>query len=132
VQRPGGDLLMTMGSINSLALIVQSRPYQDRVARANIDLAMSAAAMDFELHVYFAGPAILQLAAERNSAQALLPPGYRAWSALPELTVTVVYAESVWLDYCRQKDIDLIMPVRSLGIEDMKIAWRQQQLAVVV
>ncbi|MDH3788890.1 MAG: DsrE family protein [Xanthomonadales bacterium] len=123
---------MAVVSDRSLAMIVQSRPYQNRVARANIDLAMAAAAMEFELYLYFVGPAILQLAADQNSIAALLPPGYRAWSALPELAKTTVYAEQAWLDYCRQKAITLVMPADALDSDAIRIAWRAQQHAVVV
>jgi len=117
---------------STLALIVQSMPYENRVARANIDLALAAAAMDFELHVYFSGAAIMQLALERDVTGAMLSAGYRAWAALPELAATFIYGERSWLDYCQQKDIELVMPVRGLSPSGMKSAWRRHAHAMVL
>jgi len=121
------------GNPNStLALIVQTMPYENRVARANIDLALAAAAMDFDLHVYFSGAAIMQLVLERDVSGAMLTAGYRAWAALPELAATFIYGEQSWLDYCRQKDIELVMPARGLSPSKIKSAWRRHAHVMVV
>ena len=42
---------MAEHAVPSLALLVQGRPYENRAARANIDLALAAAAMDGARHV---------------------------------------------------------------------------------
>jgi sulfur relay (sulfurtransferase) DsrF/TusC family protein len=123
---------MTGQTCKALALIVQSRPYQNRVARANIDLALAAAAMDFELHVYFSGDALMQLALERDSGGAMLPAGYRAWAALPELAETVVYAEQAWVEYCRKNGVELVMPVLALSPSGLKSDWRRHVHAMVI
>jgi sulfur relay (sulfurtransferase) DsrF/TusC family protein len=123
---------MPANECSTLALIVQTMPYENRVARVNIDLALAAAAMDFELHVYFIGAAIMQLALQRVSTGAMLPPGYRAWGALPELATTVIYGEQSWLDFCQQKNVELVMPTRGLSRPAMKNAWRQHQHAMVI
>lgn len=118
--------------VNSLALLVQSRPYENRAARANLDLALAAAAMDIELYVYFTGAAILQLASRRDCEIALLPPGYRAWAALPELAETGIYGEQAWLDYCELMKTELVLPVRALSQAEMATSWRQHDLAMVI
>ena len=123
---------MAAGTATSLALLVQTRPYEQRASRANPDLALAAAAMDFELHVYFAGAAILQLASRRDCETALLPPGYRAWAALPELAETVVYGETAWLDYCRLRRTELVLPVVALSGTRMAADWRRHDHAMVV
>ncbi len=123
---------MTARSANSLALLVQSRPYENRASRANLDLALAAAAMDIELYVYFAGAAILQLASRRDCEPALLPPGYRAWAALPELAETVIYGEQPWLDYCELMKAGLVLPVRALSAPDMSAHWRRHDHAMVI
>lgn len=123
---------MTVRSAHSLALLVQSRPYENRASRANLDLALAAAAMDIELYLYFAGAAILQLASRRDCETALLPPGYRAWAALPELAETVVYGEQAWLDYLELMKTALVLPVRALSATDMSAQWRRHDHAMVI
>ena len=123
---------MAANAANSLALLVQSRPYEHRASRANLDLALAAAAMDFELYIYFAGSAVLQLASRRDCESALLPPGYRAWAALPELAETVFYGEKAWLDYCRLMKTELILPATALTPTDMVTSWRRHDHAIVI
>jgi sulfur relay (sulfurtransferase) DsrF/TusC family protein len=117
---------------SSLALIVKSQPYEHRVARANIDLALAAAALDFEIQVYFAGSSILQIVAERNTGDAMLPPGYRAWAALPDLAETSFYAEQGWLDFCAGNGVKLLLPVEALSSSRMKQAWRNCRHVMVL
>lgn len=123
---------MARQSASSLALIVRSQPYGQRVARANIDLALSAAALDFDLRLYFQGSSILQLASGQNTAGALLPAGYRAWAALPGLADTNVYADSTWLEFCVENEIDLVMPVEALSTVAMKKDWRNCSHVMVI
>lgn len=119
-------------SHSSLALLVHSSPFENRVARADLDLALAAAALDFEIQVYFFGDSILQLATERNSTDALLPAGYRAWSALPDLAETMVYAEKEWLDSCTARGIKLVMDVKGLDPCGMAGNWRQARHVLVL
>jgi sulfur relay (sulfurtransferase) DsrF/TusC family protein len=116
----------------SMALIVRGRPYEHRSARADIDLALAALAMDFDLEVYFQGGAILQLASERNSLKARLPGGYRAWSALQDLGEVRIFAEQAWLDRCKDNGIDLITPVNALSAAELRRGWRRCRHVMVV
>ena len=109
---------------NKIALIVRSRPFAHRATRADLDFALAAAAMDFELEIYFVGDAVLQLADQRNVDGAMLPPGYRAWAALPDLVSTRVFAEELWTERCREKGVGLILPVEGLPKQQMSQAWR--------
>lgn len=117
---------------SSLALLVHTSPFEKRVARADLDLALAAAALDFEIQVYFFGDSIMQLATDRNSIDALLPGGYRAWSALPDLADTVVYAEKKWLDSCAARGIKLVMDVKGLDPCGMAKNWRQARHVLVL
>ena len=117
---------------SSLALIVSSKPYEQRVARANIDLALAAAALDFELRVYFSGRSIFQLAAERKVENALLPAGYRAWAALPGLAEVSIYVEQRWLDFCVANAVKLLLPVEALDSSGMKRSWRNCRHVMVL
>jgi sulfur relay (sulfurtransferase) DsrF/TusC family protein len=115
-----------------IALIVRSRPFANLAARADLDFALAAAAMDFELEIYFVGDALLQLAAQRDSEGAMLPPGYRAWAALPDLVSTRVFAEEHWTERCRDRGISLLMPVKGLPVQQMSQAWRDCPRAMVL
>jgi hypothetical protein len=65
------------------------------------------------------------VAAGRDGAAALLPAGYRAWAALPELTALRAYAERAWLERCARDSIDLLLPVQALDAAGMKARWRE-------
>jgi sulfur relay (sulfurtransferase) DsrF/TusC family protein len=123
---------MVAGGAASLALIVRGHPWRHRAARADLDLALAAAAMDFGLEVYFLGGALMQLAADRDSEAAMLPPGYRAWAALPDLAEVRYYAESEWLKRCEHAAIELILPVQALSADKMQAGWRRCRHALVV
>jgi len=110
-----------------LALVVRGHPYQRRAAREDLDLALAAAALGRPLEVYFLGVALLQLATLREVEVAQLPPGYRAWSSLPELGEVQCFGEREWLKRCERNGLGLMLPVQSLGADEMRAAWRRCQ-----
>jgi sulfur relay (sulfurtransferase) DsrF/TusC family protein len=109
----------------SLALIVRGRPYRHRAARADLDMVLAAAAMDFRIEVYFLGGSVMQLVAHRDSSPALLPSGYRAWAALPDLAEVGVYAEREWLKRCEWGALPLLLPVQARSAAEMQASWRR-------
>ena len=123
---------MGMDAGRHLALIVRGSPYGRRAPRTDLDLALAAAALDFRLEIYFLGAALLQLAAERDGAAARLPPGYRAWAALPDLADVRLFAENEWLRRCMDHGIELLLPVEGLDRVQMRAGWRQCRNALVV
>jgi sulfur relay (sulfurtransferase) DsrF/TusC family protein len=116
---------MTTAAAGRLGLIVRHPPWRHRAARADLDLALAAVAMDYPVDVYFLGCALLQLAAERDSQAALLPPGYRAWASLPEQADVRVYAERAWLDVCARRAISLVLEPDPLDPGAMRDSWRR-------
>ncbi len=116
----------------SLALIFRAAPYGGRAPRADLDLALAAAALDRAVEIYLLGPALLQLAASRSPEAAELPAGYRAWAALPELGDVTLFAEQDWIDRCGEAGIDLLLPVRGLDPDELAIRWRRCRQALVV
>jgi sulfur relay (sulfurtransferase) DsrF/TusC family protein len=123
---------MAAAAADQMGLIVRHPPWRHRAARADLDLALAAAAMDFQLAIYFLGPALLQLAAKRDIRTALLPSGYRAWASLPELTDARVYAEQSWLDACADRSISLILDPAPLSPEAMRASWRRCRHVLMV
>lgn len=120
------------GVNNRLALLVRTGPCRSRESRAEVDLALAALSLDFDVEVYFTGDAIMQLAQDKSGAGAGLPAGYKAWSALPELGSVQVFAESGWLNRCQRLGIGLILPVEGLGFAGMKQRWRRCDHVVVL
>jgi sulfur relay (sulfurtransferase) DsrF/TusC family protein len=114
------------------ALIVRGHPWSQRAARADLDLALAAAAMNYSLEVYFLGTALMQLADVRDSKPAMLPAGYRAWAALPDLAEVAVFAEPEWLRCCDRAAIRLILPVQPLSAEAMQSGWRRCNHILVI
>lgn len=120
------------GPTTRLALLVRDRPFRRRAARADLDTALAAAALDFHLEIYFLGGALLQLAAQRDPTPALLPPGYRGWSALPEFTEVRAFAERGWLQRCERDGIELLLPARPLDAAAMAEQWRACDRALLL
>lgn len=116
--------MIRTGRGGPLALLVRDRPYRRRAARTDLDTALAAAAMDLDLELYFLGSAVLQLADDRDSSAALLPPGYRGWSTLPDLAEVRAFAEEGWLQRCRRDGIGLVLPVHGLDAAAMAARWR--------
>jgi sulfur relay (sulfurtransferase) DsrF/TusC family protein len=115
-----------------LALLVAAAPFARREPRAELDVALAAAALDARLEVFFLGDALLQLARERDVAPAGLAAGYRGWAALPELGDVRVFAEAAAVERCRAAGIDLVLPVETLAAEDLRRRWRCAARAMVL
>jgi sulfur relay (sulfurtransferase) DsrF/TusC family protein len=116
----------------SLALLVRTPPYRSREPRAELDVALAALTLDFELEVYFLGDALLQLAANKDGGDAGLPAGYKAWAALSELGTVRLFGESGWLRRCERLGTDLLLQVDGLGAARMKTRWRACDRVIVL
>jgi sulfur relay protein TusC/DsrF len=115
-----------------LALLVTQPPHAQRESRAELDVALAAAAMDCTLEIFFIDEGLLQLAEERNPAAALMPPGLKGWGALPDLADVRVFAERENLSRCRALGIDLILPVEALAASEFRRRWRSARHAMVL
>lgn len=115
-----------------LALIVRTRPHRHRETRAELDFALAAAAMDCTVEVYFMGGALLQLASVTDSEKALLPAGYPAWAAVPDLAETRFYADESSLQRFRDDGLHWIHPVEALDADTMRRRWRRCDRVVVI
>jgi len=108
----------------SLGLVVRQGPYADRSARAQLDVALAAAALEVPLEIYFMGEGIWQLAARREFADALLPGGLKGWAALPDMTSVRYFAPP---DYCSRLEklgIETVVPLERLESKAMAARWR--------
>lgn len=115
-----------------IALIVRSPPYRQRAARTQVDVALLAAALDRPLRLYFVGAAVMQLLAARDTADARLPAGYRAWASLPELTSVRVFAEPSWLARLQRSGADLLLQAEPMDAAVMRSDWRDCKTVLVL
>jgi sulfur relay (sulfurtransferase) DsrF/TusC family protein len=115
-----------------IALLVRSHPYLRRSARAELDVALAALAMEFRVEVYFIGSAVLQLLTERDCAPAALPAAYRAWASLPDLGEVGLFAERAWLERLAASESALSIPVEPLDPDQMRRRWRRCGRSMVV
>lgn len=73
------------GEVVRIGLVVRSAPYCGRSGRDQLDLALAAASMGYELELFFTGTGALQLLPGQDPEAAGLPPGIRGWPSLAEL-----------------------------------------------
>lgn len=116
----------------TLALLLTAPPYAGREARAELDMALAAAAMDRSLEVYWLDNALLQLAANRQVEQALLPPGLKGWAALPEMGETRQFVEAAAWSRCEALGIRVLLPVEPLDENEFRRRWRACEQVLVL
>ena len=119
------------GSQPRVGLILRAEPYRQRSARAQLDVALVAAALDCRLNIYCLGAAVLQLLLERDPAAARLPAGYRGWASLPELTAVTAYAEPGWTRWMRARGA-LALDLTAMTPERMRTHSRSCSRLVVL
>ena len=122
---------MSSNASGAIGLVLRSGPYHQRSARAQLDVALAAAALEQPLRLYFLGAAVLQLLGCREPAKAHLPPGYRAWASLPELTAVTAFAEAGWLDWLEQNGMTSVLPLETATRQQMQADWRACQRVLV-
>lgn len=116
----------------SLCLLVTAGPFAGRESRAELDVAMAAAAMDYSLEVYFLDDALLQLAGGVQGTAALLPPGLKGWAAVPELGTVRMFAEQNHL--ARLEDLGIVLAAEVVALDEsgMRTRWRGAAIVMVV
>ncbi|MDZ4728747.1 MAG: DsrE family protein [Xanthomonadales bacterium] len=109
-----------------LGLIVRTNPYAQRSARTQMDIALLAATLDWDLRLYFVGAAVLQLIPRGDTGPALLAAGYRAWASLPDLLERAefqVFAEPAWLDQLHASNLQACLPLMASSPREMRRDW---------
>jgi len=122
---------MTAGKRYRLGLLVRSGPFSGRSARDQLDFALAAAALDFELELYFLGPGILQLLAEHQPEEAALPRGSKGWRSLPDLAEVRAFAPPEAMAGLAA-DQGLLLDVSPLDGVGMAARWRACDQVLVI
>jgi hypothetical protein len=116
----------------AIGLVLRSVPYEQRSARAQLDVALAAAALEQPLQLYFLGDSVLQLVDRREPASAHLPGGYRAWASLPELTQVAAFAEGGWMEWLQRGNLELALPLKAASQHQMRVGWNACLRVVVL
>jgi hypothetical protein len=116
----------------AIGLVLRSGPYQQRCARSQLDLALVAAALDQPLRLYFLGHSVLQLLGAREPRAALLPPGYRGWASLPQLTSVTAFADRNWIDWLVQVGVESVLALEPATRQEMQADWRACRKVLVL
>jgi sulfur relay (sulfurtransferase) DsrF/TusC family protein len=124
--------LSALSATRTIGLLVRSLPYRQRSARAQLDVALVAAALEQQVRLYFLGAAVLQLQPERAPDAAKLPPGYKGWASLPELGEVTAFAEPGWLDRLSKFQGAPILAVTPLTRQEMRTDWQACDRIVVL
>lgn len=114
--------------IQRLGLLIRTGPFTGRSNRAQLDIALAAAAMGIELELFFLNDAVVHLLRERDGTDARLPATPRAWASLAELTQV-----SAWCDAGSPlpgSQAELSLPVKAL--ERAGMAQRQVRCDLLV
>ncbi len=107
-------------ALQKLGLVVRQGPGNGRGDREQVDFALAAAAMEIELELFFLGEGLLQLIDTRTAdPEHGVPPGHRAWAALPEMTALRAFAEDGVVAQWQGQGISLLLPVEPLSAAEM-------------
>lgn len=104
---------------NKVGLIVRSAPFRGRSGRDQLDLALAAASLGFELELFFIGDGVLQLLGGRNCEAAGLPGGIRGWQSLPELAPVTAWVSRTEYTALAGPGAEWVLDVRPTGWSEM-------------
>jgi hypothetical protein len=108
----------------SLALVVRQGPYEQRSPRAQLDVALAAAALEIPLEIYFLGDGVWQLAVQRSTRPANLPRGLKGWAALDQMTQVMFFAEVGRYQNMQELGVETVVPLKALDNGAMADRWR--------
>ena len=102
-----------------IGLLIRSGPYQGRSSRDQLDIALAAASLDFEIDLFFTEEGILQLVADRETNAGHLPGGHKGWKALPGLGDVRAWAGAPVLSSLAKSGTKLLLPVEAATHSEM-------------
>lgn len=111
---------MSGADTERLALIVRSDPLADRSARAQLDVALAAAALEVPIELFFIGAGARHLLPAAATGAAGVPSANRAWPALAGLTGVSAWAAPGIADAAAPHGDWLVRP---LSLQDMAQRW---------
>lgn len=103
---------------------MRQAPYAQREPRAQLDVALAAAALEVPLEVHFIGNGVWQLARQHQPAAADLSRGLKGWAAVAEMTEARFFVETDALELVTELGVDTVVEVEALGRAAMSRRWR--------
>lgn len=103
----------------TLTFITRQAPYGQGGAKATLDMVLSAAVFDQQVHYIFMGDGVLQLRRGQQPASIDAKDLSAAFSALPLYEVDSIHVEAEALHARGMSAQDLVIPVTVAGAEDI-------------
>ena len=113
-----------------IGLLIRSGPVAGRFSREQLDIALSAASLGYELELFFQGAGVMQLAAENESDDHL--GGHKGWKALPGLSEVTAWMSEKSLSELRESGIKLMLDVEIAEPADMADRLARCNQAMVI
>lgn len=117
---------------NGIGLLIRSGPFTGRSARDQLDLALTAATLDFELNLFFTGAGIQQLLPDHDPHGAGLPRGSKGWASLPALTRVRAWVSAESLQGLGATPAELLLDVQPLTRAEMALLLAACRRVLVV
>jgi sulfur relay (sulfurtransferase) DsrF/TusC family protein len=102
-----------------IGLLVRSGPFAGRSARDQLDIALAAATLDFDLDLFFVDEGVLLISGGDDPHGAGLPRGTKGWKSLPGLTAVRSFAAADDWERLGGAGVGWLLDVRPVSPEDM-------------
>jgi sulfur relay (sulfurtransferase) DsrF/TusC family protein len=96
-----------------IGLVIRSAPSDGPSSRDQLDVALAAASLGFELELFFTARGIQQLFANTDASAGETPAGHKGWKALPGLTKVLAWADEPSIPSLKDSGINLLLDVGS-------------------
>lgn len=109
--------------LTTVGLVIRSAPLAGKRSREQLDIALSAASLGFELQLFFVGAGVAQLSAGK---------GHKGWKALPGLTTVTAWIDPGALESLQNSGDQSLLEVKATDHIDMakRVSQCDQVMAV--
>ena len=98
-----------------VGLVIRSAPGTGPSSRDQLDVALSAASLGYELELFFTSQGIQQLVAGADDLPGGFPIGHKGWKALSGLTDVLAWADPSTLAFLGESGNHLLLSVEPLN-----------------
>ena len=106
-------------NVRTLTFITRKAPYGSSAAKASLDMVLSAAVFEQQVHYIFMGEGVLQLRRGQQPAAIDAKDLSAAFSALPLYDVDSIHVEAEALRVRGMSEQDLVIPVKLAEAADI-------------
>lgn len=93
-----------------VGLLIRSAPVDGPFSRQQLDIALSAASLGYELELFFVGSGAMQIAGAASSHDE--PGGHKGWKALPGLSRVSAWMSETSLEKLKKAGLEPMLDVK--------------------